>query len=98
MSANQCLTHPWIKNFAKNRSGQLLSRSKIRRRVNKLRWWKVVDTITAVNFMRRLSRKLLKCFLNSFKIFVNLESKTQSEITDAQMDKLRKLGEAAGVK
>ena len=46
--------------------------------------------------MRRLSRKLLKCVLNSFKIFV--ESKTQSEITDAQMDKLRKLGEAAGVK
>jgi len=83
MSANQCLTHPWIKNFAKNRSGQLLSRSKIRRRVNKLRWWKVVDTITAVNFMRRLS-----------------QSKTSEacEITDAQMDKLRKLGEAAGVK
>ena len=48
--------------------------------------------------MRRLSRKLLKFILNSFKIFVNLESKTQSEITDAQMDKLRKLGEAAGVK
>ena len=38
------------------------------------------------------------CILNTLKTLNILESKTQSEITDAQMDKLRKLGEAAGVK
>ena len=56
MSANQCLTHPWIKDYAKNQNKKLISRSKIRRRVIKIRWWKAVDTIAAVNFMRRLSR------------------------------------------
>ena len=56
MSANQCLTHPWIRNFAKNRRGALISRSKIRRRVIKMRWWKAIDTISAISFMRRLSR------------------------------------------
>lgn len=53
MSANQCLVHPWIKDMAKDRKEQLKSRSKIRRRINKIRWWKVVDAITAINYMMR---------------------------------------------
>ena len=56
MSANQCLSHSWLNDFSQKRNGTLMSRSKIRRRVIKIRWWKAVDTIAAVNFMRRLSR------------------------------------------
>ena len=53
MSANQCLAHPWIKDMAKDRKGELRSRAKIRRRINKIRWWKAVDAINAISYMIR---------------------------------------------
>lgn len=53
MSANQCLAHPWISSLASKRQGQLRSRLKIKRRINKIRWWKAVDAINAVTYLMR---------------------------------------------